>query len=56
MEVWDLYDEDREPLGITHERGIPMKEGTYHVVVDIWTVTPEGKILLTQRHPEKNSD
>lgn len=53
MEVWDLYDEDREPLGITHERGVPMKEGTYHVVVDIWTVTPEGKILLTQRHPEK---
>lgn len=53
MELWDLYDENRNPLGKTHERGVPMQEGTYHVIVDIWTVTPEGKILLTQRHPAK---
>lgn len=53
MELWDLLDEDRKPLGKKHVRGVPMEEGTYHVIVDIWTVTPDGRILLTQRHPDK---
>lgn len=53
MERWDLYDGNRQLLGVTHVRGVPLDVGTYHLVVDIWTVTPEGRILLTQRHPDK---
>lgn len=54
MEDWDLYNEDKELLGKTIKRGEKLEEGEYHLVVGIWTVTPEGKILLTQRHPDKD--
>ena len=53
MELWDIYDENRNPVGRKHERGIPLKEGDYHIIADVWTVNHEGKILLTQRHPDK---
>lgn len=53
MELWDLYDENRRPMNKTHIRGVPMPEGAYHIVSDIWTVTEEGKVLLSQRHPGK---
>lgn len=53
MELWDLYDEERNPLHKTHVRGMPMPEGTYHIVSDVWTITPEGNVLLSQRHPDK---
>ena len=33
MELWDLYDENRIPLGRTHPRGGPVPEGTYHLAV-----------------------
>ena len=34
MELWDLLDKDRRPLGQTHPRGrqYPMPHGTYHTV------------------------
>lgn len=53
MELWDVYDENRNPVGRTHERGIPLREGDYHIIADVWTVNQEGKVLLTQRHPDK---
>lgn len=52
-ELWDLYDEDRRPLNKTHVRGIPLSEGEYHIVVDIWTINRDGKILIDKRHPNK---
>lgn len=52
-ELWDLYDEDRKPLNKTHVRGIPLSEGEYHIVVDIWTINSDGKILIDKRHPNK---
>ena len=27
MELWDLYDKDRRPLGRTHQRGLPVPRG-----------------------------
>ncbi len=53
-EIWDLFNADGEPLGITWERGSrdSMPNGAYHKVVEIW-VKVEGKILLTRRHPDK---
>lgn len=53
MEIWDVYDRNRKKTGRTHVRGVPMNEGDYHIVTDIWTINREGKLLLTQRHPEK---
>lgn len=54
MELWDLYDRNRIPLGKTHVRGKKMKCGEYHLVVDIVSVNQDNKILITKRHPEKN--
>lgn len=53
MEKWDLLDQNRKPLGRTHLRGEPMSAGTYHNVVEVWTVNSCKEILLTLRHPDK---
>ncbi|NLI53433.1 MAG: NUDIX domain-containing protein [Clostridiales bacterium] len=55
MELWDLFDTDRRPLGKTHARGTPVNPGEYHIVVSIWTVDSKGNILLTLRAPSKES-
>ncbi len=51
MELWDLLDKDRKPLGRTHPRGqqYPMPYGTYHTVVTVFTVDDRGRLLLTRR-------
>ncbi|MGI6255074.1 MAG: NUDIX hydrolase [Acutalibacter sp.] len=53
MELWDLYDKDRHPLGITHPRGEPVPAGAYHLAVIVVIVNAKGEILLTRRAPEK---
>lgn len=53
MEKWDLFDEKRQPLNKTHNRGDKMISGQYHIVVDIWTVNSNSEVLLTLRHPDK---
>ena len=54
-EIWELVDGNKRKTGILHERidceRIP--KGLFHIVVEIWTKTPDGEILLTQRSPEK---
>lgn len=53
MEYWDVYDAHRRPLGKTHLRGTPLPKGEYHLIVFVWVVNSEGKLLLTKRSPEK---
>ena len=55
MELWDLLDQNRAPLGVTHPRGrqYPMPPRTYHTVVTVFTVDGENRILLTRRAPTK---
>lgn len=53
-ELWDLYDEDRNPLQKTHPRGKRLPKGAYHLAVGIWTVNDQGRLLLTLRAPEKH--
>ncbi len=55
MELWDLLDKDRNPLGITHPRGrqYPMPPHTYHTVVSVFTVDADNRLLLTLRAPTK---
>ena len=53
MEYWDLVDEQRNLIGKTHKRGVELNQGEYHVVVEIFTINADGRILLTQRDPVK---
>ena len=55
MELWDLLDKNRKPLGMTHPRGrqYPMPPNTYHTVVTVFTVDASNRILLTLRAPTK---
>ena len=55
MELWDLFDAERNPLSRTRVRGTPCQPGEFHVVVSIWTVDSQGNILLTLRDPVKES-
>lgn len=54
MELWDLYDEHRKPLGLTHVRGEVVAAGHYHIVSGIWVINSRGEVLLTLRHPDKD--
>lgn len=53
MELWDILDEKGNPKGYTHERGKPVADGDYHLVVEIFVTTPDKRLLLTKRHPDK---
>ncbi len=54
-ERWDLFDRQRRPLGRTFPRGPSLPQGTYHLVVEVWTVDGHGHVLLTRRSPQKES-
>jgi len=53
VEIWDLYDENYTLLNKKHIRGVPIPIGEYHIVVNVWIINKDGKILLTKRHPDK---
>ena len=54
MELWDLYDDERRPLGRTAERGkMTAGSGLYHIVVMIITMNSRGQLLCTLRSPDK---
>ena len=40
MELWDLYDAQRQPMNKLQMRGKPIPEGYYHIVVFIWLQHP----------------
>lgn len=52
-ELWDLYDGQRRPLHRLHPRGVPLEPGTYHLVIEALVLREDGRLLLTQRHPQK---
>ncbi|MGI2329016.1 NUDIX hydrolase [Planococcus sp. YIM B11945] len=53
MELWDVVDENRKPIGKLHTRGVALPSGEFHIVVEIFTINQDGSILLTQRDPLK---
>lgn len=53
QEHFDMYDANRNPLGHTHPRGVPIKKGEYHIVVQVCVIDARGRLLLTKRHPDK---
>lgn len=54
MEIWDLYDKDRNKTGETMVRGKPVREGRYHLVVHICIFNAKGELLVQHRQPFKH--
>ena len=53
MEIWDLYDENRNLTGKTMIRGEQMPEGRYHLIVDTLFLNSRGETLLQRRAKDK---
>ncbi len=55
MELVDLYDENRIPLGKTAERYGKKKPGEYRMVVHVCIFDQQGRLLIQQRSKEKGA-
>lgn len=53
MELWDIYDVDRNKTDKTMVRGEAQPEGAYHLVVHICIFNSSGEMLIQQRQPFK---
>lgn len=53
-EFWDVYDKDRKLTGRTVERGKPMAQGEYHIVVNVWIRNSKGRWLISKRTVNKH--
>lgn len=53
MELVDLYDENRVPLGRTAERHAPKGPGEYKVVVHVCAFDSRGRLLIQRRAAER---
>ncbi len=50
MEVWDILDRNGEPTGKTVERKhVCLSRGEYHLVVHIWVLGNDGRVLIQRR-------
>lgn len=52
MERWDLLNADGRPLGQTMIRGDRLQAGQYHLVVHVWIVDSQGRLLIQKRSPD----
>ena len=55
-EYWDLFDENRNYLGITHKRGDHVPAGMYHLVVHAWIMDKSGHFLISQRQKGRTDE
>lgn len=53
-EIWDIYDRNRNLTGRTVERGKPMRQDEYHIVVNVWIRNSKGQWLISKRTPNKH--
>jgi len=56
VELWDVLDENGNKSGKIIKRGIPMAQGEYHLVVDVWIINDKGEFLISKRLPTKYPD
>lgn len=54
MEVWDLYDINKNVTGKTCIRGEKIPDNYYHLVVHIWIKNDKGEYLISQRSEKKD--
>ncbi|QAT49434.1 NUDIX domain-containing protein [Caproiciproducens sp. NJN-50] len=52
-ELCDVYDKDRNKTGRVWPRGVPMRPDDFRLVVYAWSLGPDGRVLMTKRHPGK---
>ena len=55
MELWDLYDKDKNLVGKTHQRGVWIPDGYYHLVVHVWIKNKNGEYLISRRSADRES-
>ena len=53
MELFDLYNADREKTGEVMERGKSIPDNRYHLVVHICIINSKGEMLIQRRQPFK---
>ena len=54
IEKWDILNEKGVPTGRTTLRGkCILKAGEYHLVVHIWVVSGDGRLLIQRRSDNK---
>ena len=49
MEIWDLYDENKNVTGKYCVRGDEITDNYYHLVVHVWIKNNKGEYLISQR-------
>lgn len=54
MELWDILDGNGNKTGKIVERGKPMGQDEYHLLVHVWIKNSNGEFLITKRAPSKN--
>ncbi len=53
MEIWDLYDKNRNKLDMNIKRGDKVPNNCYHLAVKICIFNSKGEMLIQQRSLEK---
>lgn len=54
IEIWDVLNASAKPTGKTVVRGKGfLKPGEYHLVVHIWIISSDGKVLIQRRSDDK---
>lgn len=53
MELWDVYDKNRNLTGRTMERDSTFREGEYHLVIHVCIFNSKNEMLIQQRQPWK---
>jgi isopentenyldiphosphate isomerase len=53
MELWDIYDNERNKTGKTMIRGNSFANGAYHLVVHVCVFNSKNEMLIQQRQPFK---
>lgn len=54
MEQWDIFDKNGQTTGKTVTRGrITLDKGEYHLVVHIWIIGSDGRLLIQRRSDSK---
>jgi isopentenyldiphosphate isomerase len=53
MEIWDLYDKNRNYLGKSKKRGDKFEKDDYHIVVHVCIFNSSNEMLIQQRQTYK---
>lgn len=53
MELWDVYDQDRQLTGKTMMRDEPSMQGHFHLVVHVCLFNQKGEMLIQKRQQNK---